>query len=226
MRWVTYLSPSGGAERPGVVDDGCVFGYPGHESVPALLAENRDALADAYQRALAAPVEIIVEFETRLCPPVRPSAPVTVVVGAGERREVDPALVRGTDDGVMLPAGMPAVSAAPGVAAVFGGGGRHAGYCLACLWRTPEGADVALTLGPAIVTGDEFDGSDLAVTAAADGTELAAAVLDGKLAWAEGLRGEIVAALPAGTRPLEPGEELFIDGGVLGEYELRVGSGA
>ena len=29
MRWVTYLSPSGGEQRPGVVDDGCVFGYPG-----------------------------------------------------------------------------------------------------------------------------------------------------------------------------------------------------
>ncbi|MFC7330643.1 hypothetical protein [Marinactinospora rubrisoli] len=226
MRWVTYLSPSGGAERPGVVDDGCVFGYPGHESVPALLAENRDALADAYQRALAAPVEIIVEFETRLCAPVRPATPLTLMVGEEEQREIAPELVRGTDDGMVLPSGVASVSAAPGVAAVFGGGHRHAGYCLACLWQTPQGADVALTLGPAIVTGDEFDGSDLTVTAAIEGTVLAETVLDGKLAWTEGLRGDVVAALPARTRPLEPGEELHVDGGVLGEFELRVGSGA
>ncbi|MUL42821.1 hypothetical protein FZ103_16875 [Streptomonospora sp. PA3] len=226
MRWVTYLSPSGGEERSGVVDDGCVFGYPGAQSVPELLEQSRDRLADAYHKALASPVEIIVEFETRLCAPVRPERPVPASV-EGERTSLDPRLVRGTDDGVVLPSGATALTATVGVLALFGGHGRHAGYTPACLWRTPEGSPVSLSLGPAIVTHDEFDGSPLVVEAAVEDSALARAELDGDLGWAESMReGFAAAALPAGTRPLERGEELYIDGGRLGEFELRVGAGA
>ncbi|MFC3995730.1 hypothetical protein ACFOVU_07380 [Nocardiopsis sediminis] len=226
MRWVTYLSPSGGNERPGVIDDGCVFGYPGGQSLPELLAENGGALGGAFQRALAAPVEIIVEFETRLCAPVRPAGPVPALIG-GAWTTLDPALVRGTDDGAGLPPGAQAASAAVGAAALFGAGGRHAGYAPACLWRTPGQGPVALTLGPAVVTGDEFDGTDLRVTASVDDTELARAEIDGGLGWvpAEHRGGGVVASLPAETRLLEPGEELFVDGGPLGGFEIRVGSG-
>src|SRR5690606_24722628 len=78
MRWVTYLSPSGGEQRPGVVDDGCVFGYPGPEDLPQLLAKGTAALREAHRQALAEPVEIIVEFETRLCAPLVPERPLTV----------------------------------------------------------------------------------------------------------------------------------------------------
>ncbi|QBI55134.1 hypothetical protein [Streptomonospora litoralis] len=226
MRWVTYLSPSGGEERSGVVDDGCVFGYPGAQSVPELLEKDRDALADAYHKALAAPVEIIVEFETRLCAPVRPERSVPAHVD-GAWTQVAPALVRGTDDGVLLPAGVSALTAAVGVMALFGGQGRHAGYTPACLWRTLEGDPVTLSVGPAIVTHDEFDGSPLCVEAGVEGRTLARAELDGGLGWAAGTdSGFTAAALPAGTRPLEPGEELFVDGGRLGEFEMRVGAGA
>ncbi|GAB3205378.1 hypothetical protein SAMN02745673_00956 [Marinactinospora thermotolerans DSM 45154] len=226
MRWVTYLSPSGGAERPGVVDDGCVFGYPGEETVPELLAESRDALADAFQRALASPVEIIVEFETRLCAPYLPAGPVMVRRASGEACAITPDLVRGTDDGIMVPAGVGALVAEVGVAALFGGRGLHAGYTLACLWLSSTGEPVGLTLGPAIVTHDEFDGSDLTVTATVEGEEVASAALDGKLAWTEELEGDIAIALPAASRPLESGEEFHVDGGTLGEFEIRVGAAA
>ncbi|WP_046469313.1 hypothetical protein [Allosalinactinospora lopnorensis] len=225
MRWVTYLSPSGGDARPGVVDDGCVFGYPGEQSVPDLLGDSRNALADAFQRALAAPVEIIVEFEARLCAPLRPTAPVPALVG-GERMTIDPSMVRGTDDGAALPAGARGLSASVGLVAIFGGGGLHAGYAPACLWRTPEGATAGFSLGPAIVTHEEFDGSPLSVTATAEDTDLASVTVEGDLSWTQGLQGDVVARLSTGTRPLEPGEELFVDGGPLGEFEIRVGAGA
>ncbi|MBV2364842.1 hypothetical protein ACFPZ0_03395 [Streptomonospora nanhaiensis] len=226
MRWVTYLSPSGGLERPGVVDDGCVFGYPGDEPLPELLGRSPDLLADAFHKALAAPVEIIVEFETRLCAPISFSAPVPARV-ADAWTDLDPALVRGTDDGVALPPGAEALVADIGVLALFGERGRHTGYAPACLWSTPEGHQVALTTGPAVVTPEEFDGSGLRVAAAVEDTELAAAAVDGGLAWASGAPGAGAAAvLPARTRPLEAGEELFVDGGPLGEFEIRVGSGA
>lgn len=226
MRWVTYLSPSGGEERSGVVDDGCVFGYPGEQSVPELLEQSRDTLADAFHKALASPVEIIVEFETRLCAPVRPQRPVPARVG-GEWTGLEPGLVRGTDDGVVLPAGETALTATVGVLALFGGQGRHAGYTPAVLWRTPDGGVVSLILGPAIVTHDEFDGSQLAVEASVEDSRVARAEVDGSLEWADGARdGFAAAALPAQTRPLERGEELYIDGGTLGEFEVRVGAGA
>ncbi|MDT0303330.1 hypothetical protein [Streptomonospora wellingtoniae] len=226
MRWVTYLSPSGGEERSGVVDDGCVFGYPGTQSVPELLEESRDTLADAYHKALAAPVEIIVEFETRLCAPVRPEHAVPVRVEDVWTR-VDPALVRGTDDGVVLPAGETALTASVGVMALFGGRGRHAGYTPACLWRTPGGVPVSLSVGPAIVTHDEFDGSPLVVEASVEESGVARAELDGGLHWAADARdGRAAAALSEPSRPLERGEEVYVDGGPLGGFELRVGSGA
>lgn len=234
MRWVTYLSPSGGAERPGVVDDGCVFGYPGEESVPRLLATSGDALAGAYQRALTSPVEIIVEFETRLLTPLHPATPVRADLG-GRPLRIEPSLILGTDDGVAAPPGGGTLTAAIGVAAVFGRD-RHAGYTPACLWLDPDDVPTGMTLGPAIVTHDEFDGTPLSVTATVEGGPLAAAQVDGKLAWTDGLRSddadaagrqsEVVASLPDRTRPLEAGEEIHIDGGVLGEFEIRVGSTA
>lgn len=231
MRWVTYLSPSGGAERPGVIDDGCVFGYPGGETVPYLLAASVDALAGAYQRALSNPVEIIVEFETRLVAPLHPAPAVLVDVG-GKVLRIEPAKVLGTDDGVAAPSGGGTLTAAIGAAAVFGAT-QHVGYTTACLWLDSEGTPTGLTLGPAIVTHDEFDGTPLSVTASVDGEVIAGSRLDGKLGWTDSLRSdagpgslaEVVAAMPERTRALEPGEEVLINGGALGEFEIRVGSG-
>ncbi|GAA2043377.1 hypothetical protein [Nocardiopsis rhodophaea] len=225
MHWVTYLSPSGGAERTGVIDDGCVFGYPGPETVPELLAAGGDTLKHSFDRALADPVEIIVRFEACHCPPVRPAHPVPARVD-GTWTEVAPGLVRGTDDGVLLPEGTEALSAAVGAAAVFDARGGHAGSTLACLWRTPERAPAALTLGPAIVTPDELGGGDLTVTATVGEEALARAATSGPPRPTDGPTGDIRADLPAETRLLEYGEELFIDGGPLGMFEIRVGSGA
>ncbi|ASU84672.1 hypothetical protein CDO52_19365 [Nocardiopsis gilva YIM 90087] len=225
MYWVTYLSPSGGAERTGTIDDGCVFGYPGPESVAELLAAGGDTPKRAFDRALADPVEIIVRFEACHCPPIRPAHPIPLRVD-GAWTEAAPELVRGTDDGVLLPKGTAALSAAVGVAAVFDGHGGHAGSTLACLWRTPERGPAALTLGPAVVTPDDLGGGDLTVTATVGEETLASAPVTGRPQRTGGPTGALRADLPAETRPLEYGEELLIDGGPLGMFEIRVGSGA
>ncbi|MBB4932561.1 hypothetical protein F4561_003381 [Lipingzhangella halophila] len=225
MRWVTYLSPSGGVARSGVIDDGCVFGYPGEQSVPELLAGGGDALAEAYQRALTNPVEIIVEFEARLCAPLRPAAPVPVLAH-GEQLTVAPSQVWGTDDGATLPPGASGLAASVGVAAVLGGRGLYTGCTPACLWRAPDGTPVRLSLGPAVVTRDELAGSALTVTASVDDSVLASVTTEDDASWTEGLQGDVMARVSAPTRLLEPGEELFVDGGPLGEFEIRVGAGA
>ncbi|MEY9213170.1 hypothetical protein NI17_002095 [Thermobifida halotolerans] len=224
MRWVTYLSPSGGERRPGVVDDGCVFGYPGPQDVLGLLADGGDAMAEAHRRALAEPVEIIVEFETRLCAPLTPARPVTVRGTDSDPVPVGPGLVRGTDDGAVLPAGAPGLVADVGAVAFRFDTGETAGYTLACLWRAPGGEPTTLTLGPALVTAEEFDdGAGFVVTASVEDLTVAEAVLD--RAWAEAADGAPVGSLPARTRLLAAGEEFFVDGGPLGSFELRIGSG-
>ncbi|GAA3735463.1 hypothetical protein [Salinactinospora qingdaonensis] len=224
MRWVTYLSPSGGAPRPGVVDDGCVLGYPGNESLPELLSQDRSVLASAYQRAVAAPMEIIVEFETRLCPPFMPQQPVRILCGDQRVRTVDPEFVHGTDDSVVVPSPEAALVAHVGAAAVFSGQGRCVGYSLACLWTLPDGRCAGLTFGPAVVTHEELDGSDITVSGSIDDVPLAVTVIDGKLDWAEGISraNGIVAATLDQTRPLTAGEELLVASDVLGEFEMRV----
>ncbi|KUP96088.1 hypothetical protein AC529_14110 [Thermobifida cellulosilytica TB100] len=224
MRWVTYLSPSGGERRPGVVDDGCVFGCPGGEDVPGLLAGGADALAAAHRRALEAPVEIIVEFETRLCAPLVPDRPVVLHRAGREPVAVPPGLVRGTDDGVVLPAGERELVAEVGAVAFRYGTGQVAGYTPACLWTAGEGEPVALTLGPALVTAEEADGAALAVSVSVDDLPAAQGVL-GDGPWrAPGAGTEPVGSLPARTGPVAAGAEFFVEAGPLGSFELRVGT--
>lgn len=222
MRWVTYLSPSGGAERPGVIDDGCVLGYPEETGLGELLLGGTDVLAHARQRALAAPVEIIVEFEARVCAPFVPRGPVPLSVG-GDALTVAPALVRGVDEGVPSD---DALHACVGAAAVSGGGGEPAAYTPACLWQDRSGSPVQLSLGPALVTPDELGGTELAVSASVEDTELAGLRIDLREEWALGGRGEVRARLSDPTPLLEPGDELYVDSGPLGSFEIRVGATA
>ncbi|WP_017595175.1 hypothetical protein [Nocardiopsis potens] len=224
MRWVTYLSPSGGTERAGVIDDGCVYGHPGGTGLAELLDADAAGLAAAHAEALDAPLEIIVEFETRLCVPVRPDRPVPASLGGGPAR-IAPELVHGTDDGAPLPPGAEGLTASVGAAELHGASGRLLGRTAACLWCTPDGTPVRLSTGPAVVTPDEQGPGPVRVTAEADGTVLATAELPADGSWAD--PGEpLSAALPATTRLLEPGEELFVDAGPLGEFEIRVGAEA
>ncbi|GAB3497612.1 hypothetical protein [Nocardiopsis coralliicola] len=224
MRWVTYLSPSGGTERSGIVDDGCVHGHPGGIGLFQLLDGDPAEVAAARDRALDAPVEIIVEFETRLCAPVRPDAAVPVRTAEGPGTAlVAPELIRGTDDGV--PAGgsfVGGLRAAVGAAALHGASGRLLGCTAVCLWTAPGTPDpVALTVGPAVVTPDELDGP-LAVRAESEGGGAAAAI---DLADLAGAPGVLTAAVGAPSPVLAPGGELSVDAGPLGEYEIRLGEG-
>src|SRR5690606_23200606 len=227
MRWVTYLSPSGGEQRPGVVDDGCVFGYPGPEDLPQLLAKGTAALREAHRQALAEPVEIIVEFETRLCAPLVPERPLTVVGVEADPLALHPALVRGTDDGVLLPPGTGVLDAEVGVAAFASSTGEVVGYTLACLWSTPQRKTVAVTLGPALVTEEELDGAAVfPFTVSVDDVAAARGTVErGRLARrGEAGRGP-VGVLPGRVRSPAAGAEFFVDAGLLGMFELRVGSG-
>ena len=138
-----------------------------------------------------------------------------------------PALVRGTDDGVLLPPGTGVLDAEVGVAAFASSTGEVVGYTLACLWSTPQRKTVAVTLGPALVTEEELDGAAVfPFTVSVDDVAAAQGTVErGLLARrAEADRGP-VGVLPARVRSLAAGAEFFVDAGLLGMFELRVGSG-
>ncbi|GAA1443694.1 hypothetical protein [Nocardiopsis tropica] len=222
MRWVTYLSPSGGGERVGVLEDGDVLGSPDPGGLADLLAAGGDALAAAGGRAAAAPVEIIVEPEARMCAPVTPTALVPALVG-GEVWEIHPELVQGSDDAVPSAAR----TALVGVAAVAGGDGPASAYTPACLWLDEGGAAVQLSLGPVLTTADEVPGAPLELSASVDDREVGRGIADPADAWlvsGPSGAGRMRVLLPVSTPPLDEDDELFVDAGVLGTFEVRVGS--
>lgn len=222
MRWVTYLSPSGGGERVGVLDDGDVLGSPDPGRLADLVEAGRDALAAAGARAAAAPVEIIVEPEARMCAPVTPAALVPALVD-GAVWEIHPELVGGVDDAV-LPA---ARTALVGVAAVAGGEGPASAYTPACLWLDEDGAAVQLSLGPVLTTADELSGEPLELSASVEDREVGRGIADPAHAWlvsGPSGAGRVRVLLPVSTPRLEANDELFVDAGALGTFEVRVGS--
>ncbi|WP_285730990.1 hypothetical protein [Nocardiopsis sp. ATB16-24] len=219
MRWVTYLSPSGGGERVGVLDDGDVLGAPGNERLVDLLEAGGAALREAYGRAGDTPVEIIVEPEARMCAPVTPVSPVPVRAGE-EVWRIGPELVRGADDAV--PSG--ARTARLGVAAVAGGEGPASAYTPACLWLDGEGRPLQLNLGPVLTTAEEVAEGGLELSASVDEREVTRGTVDPAHEWLVSGPEGVRALLPVATPSLEADDELFVEADGLGSFEVRVGS--
>ncbi|WP_049567537.1 hypothetical protein [Nocardiopsis sp. SBT366] len=219
MRWVTYLSPSGGGARVGALDDGDVMGSPGTRSLGELLEGGNDALAAAHERAVDGAIEIIVEPEARMCAPVAPTAPVPVRVG-DRVFEIGPELVRGVDDAVAPEAR----SARVGVAALAGGSGPTSAYTPACLWLDEAGEPVELILGPVLTTADDLSGDAVELSTSVDDRENGRGRVAPGHDWLVSGPGRVRALLPVATPALEADDELFVDAGELGTYEVRVGS--
>ncbi|MFE3457345.1 hypothetical protein ACFXKD_07340 [Nocardiopsis aegyptia] len=219
MRWVTYLSPSGGRERAAALDDGDVLGLPGDDRLTDLLDAGLAVLAAAHERAVAAPIEIIVEPEARMCSPVVPTAPVPVRAG-DDLWEVHPELVVGVDDAV----GPTASAARAGVAALNSADGSVLAYTPACLWLDTDGRPAQLSLGPVLATADELGAGPLRLSAEMEERELGRGLVDPADAWLTAGPGRIRALLPVATPPLAANDELFVDADILGTFEVRVGS--
>jgi 2-keto-4-pentenoate hydratase/2-oxohepta-3-ene-1,7-dioic acid hydratase in catechol pathway len=70
MRWVTYISPADGQERPGVLNDAAVHGLRGTSRLLDLLGGDGTLLTQAADSALAEPVEVVPAEQARLRPPI------------------------------------------------------------------------------------------------------------------------------------------------------------
>lgn len=213
------MSPSGGGTRAGAVDDQDVLGSPDEVSLERLLEGGLRALEAAHERAVEGAIEIIVEPETRMCAPVVPRTVVPVRMGDRELR-IAPDLVTGVDDAVLPEARMACV----GVAVLSVGEGEGHAYTPACLWLDAVGEPVQLSLGPVLTTADELDGEPLELSTWVEELENGRGRVDPNTPWLLSGPERVRALLPITTAELESDDELFVDAGELGTFEVRVGS--
>ncbi len=68
MRWCTYRSAAG--DRPGFLHDGAIYGLRGDEQLIDLLGDDGSRLAEAAERALGDPLEVIAEADVVLRAPI------------------------------------------------------------------------------------------------------------------------------------------------------------
>ena len=219
LRWVTYLSPSGGAERVGVLDDGDVLGSADPRDLGTLLAAGDQEVERVYRQAVDEPVEIIMEPEARVCAPTSPTAPVPVRTD-GSSGKIAPELIVGVDDTVPSTAR----TARIGVAALTGADGAACAYTPACLWLDADEAPVRLSLGPVVTTADAVPERPLGLSASSEDRELTRGLVLCDHEWLHDGPGQIRALLTVVTPPLEEGDELFVEVEELGSFEVRIGS--
>jgi len=147
--------------------------------------------------------------------PVLHPPSIRIFGAAGDFEFANPTAVVGPEDDVALPAGVEQVESELRIAAVIGAGGEIGGFTLMNDWLAPEltGAksrDFAISLGPVVVTPDEFPSRDdwiPLVAHAAQNTHL--------------LPGDILAAGSMRDGPYGAGDvvEVSLDGiGVLRNY--------
>ena len=70
MRWCTYLSPAGSAERVGLLHEGAIRGLPGTRALVDLLGDDGQRMAEAAGRALNDPAEVVAGDGVRFLAPV------------------------------------------------------------------------------------------------------------------------------------------------------------
>jgi fumarylacetoacetate (FAA) hydrolase len=129
----------------------------------------------------------------------------------------NPAAITGPDEDIPYPAGTQRLDYELEVAAVIGAAGEIGGFTIMNDWSARDiqaremavglgpskGKDFATSLGPIVVTPDEFDGSDAVMTARVNGVERSSGRLsDMHFSWAA------MAAHAARNTTLRPGDVL------------------
>lgn len=185
MRWVSYVSPTDGTERAGLVRDGEVRAPDPTASLLDLIESGLDAAAD---RALSSPAEVVPLDGPRLLSPIpRPPSVrdflcfeehlrnALKALGRTEMPEVwyeqpvfyftNPAAVRGPDEQIPISPGSSLFDYEVEVAAVVGTGGSDlspaeaeahiAGYTILCDWSARDLQARESTIGLGPVKGKD-----------------------------------------------------------------------
>jgi 2-keto-4-pentenoate hydratase/2-oxohepta-3-ene-1,7-dioic acid hydratase in catechol pathway len=207
---------------PGRIEDGRVF---------QLAAQTLQAFFTGGGKAREHAVYPLAEV--RLRPPVLHPPSVRTFTRGYDFVFSNPAAIYGPEDEILVPAESPELDYELGVAAVIGADEQIGGFTIVNDWMAPglEGAkrkDFAMSLGPIVVTPDEFDGTRAAVLARVNGEQRERGEVELPYSWAE-LReyagrntrlrpGDVLTIALIRGGPVRPGDvvELEVEGiGVL-----------
>jgi fumarylacetoacetate (FAA) hydrolase len=128
--------------------------------------------------------------DVRLRPPVLRPPSVRSFSRGLDFRFANPASIYGPDDEIPYPEGSDEVDYEIGAAAIIGSEGAIAGFTLLNDWtaRDLDGAkrrDFATSLGPVVVTSDEFDGAGRVAVVRVNGEERSRGSLEPPGSWEE-----------------------------------------
>jgi fumarylacetoacetate (FAA) hydrolase len=198
-------------------------GWPGRidgERVVHLAAQTLEAFFSGGGKAREHDVYAL--SEVRLRPPVLHPPSVRSFTRGLDFHFSNPASIYGPEDEIPYPEGSEELHYEVGGAAIIGGGGRIAGFTLLNDWaaRDLDGAkskDFATSLGPFVVTPDEYDGTRADVVARVNGEEGWRGSLDPPGSWEE------LRAYAARNTCLVPGDVLsfaIVRGGPVGRGDV------
>jgi fumarylacetoacetate (FAA) hydrolase len=147
--------------------------------------------------------------EVRLRPPVLHPPSVRTFTRGYDFHFSNPASIYGPDDEISMPPGSDAVAYELGVAAVVGADEQIGGFTVANDWTArdlagPKKKDFATSLGPFVVTPDEFDGADAVTVARVNGEERGRGSVELPHSW------EKLRAYAAQNTRLVPGDVLVL----------------
>jgi 2-keto-4-pentenoate hydratase/2-oxohepta-3-ene-1,7-dioic acid hydratase in catechol pathway len=128
--------------------------------------------------------------DVRLRPPVLRPPSVRSFTRGYDFRFSNPASIYGPEDEVPLPEGADGIDYELGVAAIIGADEQIAGYTIVNDWAAPgldgpKRNDFAISLGPVVVTPDEFSGADAVVVARVNAEESVRGSVELPHSWEE-----------------------------------------
>jgi fumarylacetoacetate (FAA) hydrolase len=202
-------------------------GWPGRiegDRVIQLAAQTLQAFFSGGGRAREHAVYPLAEV--RLRPPVLHPPSVRTFTRGYDFHFSNPASIYGPDDDISMPLGSDEVDYELGVAAVVGGNEQIGGFTIANDWAArefmgPKKKDFATSLGPVIVTPDEFDGAKAVAVARVNAEERARGSVELPHSWEE-LRvyaaqntrlvpGDVLVLLLFAGGPVRRGDEVELE---------------
>jgi 2-keto-4-pentenoate hydratase/2-oxohepta-3-ene-1,7-dioic acid hydratase in catechol pathway len=172
-------------------DRGLERGWPGRiegDRVTQLAAQTLEAFFTGGGKAREHATYLLADVWLR--PPVLHPPSVRSFTRGYDFHFSNPASIVGPEDDIRIPQGSGELDYELGVAAIVGVDGAMGGFTIVNDWAArnlqgPKSKDFAMSLGPVVVTPDEFDGTDAVVAARVNGDERSRATVELPRSWEE-----------------------------------------
>jgi fumarylacetoacetate (FAA) hydrolase len=175
--------------------------------------------------------------EVSLRPPVLHPPSVRSFTRGYDFHFSNPASIVGPEDVIRIPQGSEELDYELGVAAIVGADEAIGGFTIVNDWAArnlhgPKSKDFAMSLGPVVVTPDEFDGTDAVLAARVNGDERSRASVELPRSWEELreyaarntrlLPGDVLSLALVSSGPVRRGDVVEVDVDGIGALRNKV----